>query len=145
MREHTAISHTTHLEQLNQAPHVLTQLIDLLRGTLQCTPAQRQRIEQHLVTCLHCQAFVELSLLMMIKDAQAHGTPTEPARQLLTRWSRITHVTYKEEIPAYVETLMAQGEQKADTRFPWLAEHMHGCWDCQQEVRGLHSWLSQLA
>lgn len=145
MKENTTILLTNSSEKLDQAPHVLAQLIDLLRGTLPFSPAQYQQIEQHLAECIHCQVFVELALLSMLEDAQAHHDPTEPAQQLLKRWSRITHATCKGDIPAYVDTLMEQGEEKACTRFPLLAEHMCTCQDCQAEVRDLCSWLDQLS
>ncbi len=145
MKENTAILLANGSEKLDQAPHVLAQLIELLRGTSPFSPAQHRQIGQHLAECMHCQVFVELSLLTMIEDAQMHGNPIRPTQELLTRWSRITHATYKEDIPAYVETLMEQGDKKAHARFPLLAEHVQTCQDCQEEVRDLRSWLGQLA
>ena len=58
---------------------------------------------------------------------------------------RSTHATFKEEIPAYVEALIEQSEQEVHARFPLLTEHVSVCQDCQEEVRDLRSWLTQLA
>lgn len=145
MQENIAILLANSSEKLNQAPHVLAQLMDLLRGTPLFAPAQSQQIEQHLAGCIHCQVFVELALLSMIEDAQAHNDPTEPAWQVLKHWSRITHATCKDEIPAYVDMLMAQGEEQACTHFPLLAEHIHTCQACREEVHDLYTWLDQLS
>lgn len=138
----TVLANGSGSERLDQAPHVLTQLIDVLRGTLQLSPTQYQQVEQHLTICIHCQVFVELSLLSLIEDTQT--SDNEATRQLFARWLQITHATWQEAIPAYVDALLAQGAAYAQARFPLLATHMRTCQHCQAEVSDIFTWLSQL-
>ena len=144
MNVHTTPALTNKPDELAQAPHVLAQLVDLLNGTLQPTPEREEQIAVHLAECTSCQLFVELSLLAIIKDEQERDKSPEAAQMLLTRWSHITHTTWREEIPLYVEAEREEGEQAANARFPVLAGHLPNCQDCRAEVRDLHSWLDLL-
>ncbi len=145
MKKNAATLHVHRFEELDQAPHVLTQLLDLLKGTLKLSVSQRRQVGQHLANCMPCQVCVAMALLAMIEDAQARGEPVERTRRLLACLLRTTHATFKEEIPAYVDALIEQGEQEARARFPWLAEHVRVCRDCEEEVRDLRLWLTQLS
>lgn len=144
MKEKAATLHIHHFEELDQAPHVLAQLLDLLNGTLHLSITRRRQIGQHLASCLPCQVCAAMALLAVVEDARARGEPVERIQRLLTCLLRITHAAFKEEIPAYVDTLIEQGEREARARFPWLTEHVRICQDCEEEVHDLRSWLAQL-
>lgn len=141
MKTHTITASTDQPEELAQAPHVLAQLVDLLAGTLQPTPEREAQIAEHLAECTSCQVFVELSLLAILKDERERDKPSDEAQTLLARLSRIRHATLKEEILAYVEAQLEQGEQAANARFPMLADHLPTCQECREEVHNLRSWL----
>ena len=145
MKENATTLRVDYPEKLDQAPHVLAQLLNLLGGTGPLAVAQRQQIGQHLAICIPCQVGVEIALLAVIEDAQTREQPVQYAQKLLACLARITHATFKEEIPAYVEALLEQSEQEVHARFPLLTEHVNMCQDCQEEVRDLRSWLTQLA
>jgi hypothetical protein len=144
MKERTVTLPINDPGNLLKAPHVLSQLIDLVNGKIQLPSVQQEQLGQHLAICLHCQVFVEMYLLQMIEYDQARGKAAEPAQMLLHRLMRITHETLKEDLPAYAEALAEQGETAANRRLPLFAEHVRTCQDCQSEVEALRSWLDQL-
>ena len=142
MQERLANACAASSERLEQAPHVLTQLLDLFENTFQPSPEQQQHIIQHLATCMHCQLVIEIVLQGLLEDAREHEEATEQAQSLLAYWLNLTHATLKEQIPAYVDLVLAQGEQSAGADFPLLAEHLQRCQKCRAEVRTLCEWFA---
>ena len=132
---------------LGQAPHVMTQFIDMLANEQPLSLAQQTERWEHLSSCLECQVFLGSYLVKLIEDDKACGIPTEVAEDLLARLSQLiksSHETLKEDVPAYVEALEELREEDAKQRFPQLSEHVQHCSDCQEEIGDLRLWLRHL-
>lgn len=140
MQEHLANARATCPEHLEQAPHVLAQVLDLFGGASLPSPEQRQQLVRHLAVCMHCQIGIELVLQELLERAE--GRAAEQARSLLTFWLDLTHTVLAGQIPSYVDAVLAQGEHKASACFPVLAQHLHSCGNCREEVRVLCEWLA---
>ena len=131
------------VQDLNEAPHVLPQLIDMILGEQQVLPAQQKQLWTHLAECVHCQAFLGSYLLAVIESNKEHDEPEDQARELLNRLTQMIHETLREDIPAYIQRLEEQDEKEANRSFPQFAEHLQVCQDCQEAVRALRLWIRQ--
>lgn len=142
MKESKAI--TGEPEGLCQPPHILPQLIDTVAEKLYFSSAEQTQRWQHLAECVYCQALLGTYLLEVIDREEEQESSRLRARQLLARLTGIMHRTLAADIPAYAETLVAQGDERARRQFPLLIEHMHTCPTCRSEARNLQTWLQYL-
>ncbi|GAC1407489.1 MAG: hypothetical protein NVSMB49_27480 [Ktedonobacteraceae bacterium] len=133
---------TDNLENLNNSPHVLSQLIDILIEEDATLPDQQEQRWSHLATCVPCQAFLGSYLLKVIEYDEAHGNAKGPVQELLIRLIQNMHEILQEDIPAYVEALEEQKEE-VNKQFPQFSDHLQSCRDCQTAVQDLRSWLHQ--
>jgi len=136
MNEQKAIS-----EKLNQPPHILPQLIDIVTGEQQYTSAEQEQRWQHLARCMYCQAFTGIYLLEVIESEVEPGSSKERARKLLIKLTSVMHRVLAVDIPPYVEMFVEQGGERAHQQFPMLGEHLPTCQACQAEVQNLYTWL----
>lgn len=127
-------------EKLNQPPHILPQLIDIVTGKRESSSAEQKQRWQHLARCIFCQTFAGNYLLEVIESEDQNGS-REIACKLLARLTSIMHKTLAEDIPAYAEILVEQGDERAHQRFPLLTEHLQTCRACHSEAQHLRAWL----
>lgn len=128
-------------EKLNRPPHVLPQLIDIVSGKLKPSSTEQEQRWQHLAGCIFCQTLAGNYLLEVIEGEEEQDSSREAARKLLAKLTGIMHKTLAEDIPAYAETFIEQGDERARQQFPLLTEHLQTCQTCQSEVQHLHAWL----
>lgn len=131
--------------ELEKPPHLLSQFIDMLIDQQPLSIEQQEERWEHLEQCIYCQSFLGIYLLKRIEDDTQHGEVEESTKMLLSRLTHIMHETLQDDIPAYVEMFVAQGEIQAYKHFPLLTEHLVTCKDCQNEVQTLQIWLRQSA
>ncbi|GAC1429399.1 MAG: hypothetical protein PVS3B3_28660 [Ktedonobacteraceae bacterium] len=143
MRSTTVPLPTSDLDDLQQPPHVLSQLIDMLFDERQSLLEQQEQRWAHLATCIPCQAFLGSYLLKTIEYDSVHGNPEGPAQGLLARLIQSMHQTLKADLPPYVETLEELGIEDANTRFPQFVEHLQTCRECQVVVQDMQERLQQ--
>lgn len=128
---------------LLKPPHVLSQFIDAITEKQQLSSDQQEQTRNHLARCIHCQSFLGSYLVSMLTDDKTSDTLKGEARELLAQLKSIIHETLAADIPAYVDELVENGQEEADSRFPLFTEHLQSCQDCQQVVQDLQTWLKQ--
>ncbi len=121
---------------LEQHPHILLVLIDLIRGVGHPNPSEQEQILSHLVECVPCQD--DLRTLLAIELER--DRPEEPIRKLISRLSSIIEKTrIRQDIPAYVEAIELWGDEEAKKRYPQLADHLQICKSCQLLITGVQN------
>jgi hypothetical protein len=143
MRRRTVTLPARDLGDLLKPPHVLSQFMDAITKKQQLTSDQQEQARKHLARCIHCQSFLGSYLVSMLKDNKTSETLKKEARELLTQLKSIIHETLAADTPAYVDELVENGQEEADNRFPFFAEHLQSCQDCQGTVQDLQIWLKQ--
>src|ERR1700693_185578 len=104
----------TNPDVLEQYPHVLHRLIDMVIGECQPTLSQHEQLLTHLTECLYCQIALGVLVAAVRDHDRSSGSSDEPAAQLLSQVTDIIHETKaRDDIRAYIEILEAKGEKKA--------------------------------
>ena len=120
---------------LEQPPHVLSVLIDLVRGEVHPNSSEQERIFGHLSECVLCQDALRTLLAIELDRDRQIGITEEPIRKLISRLSSIIEKTQiRQDIPAYIEAIELWGDEEAGKRYPQLAEHLQNCKSCQSLV-----------
>ena len=125
---------------LEQPPHILPVLIDLLRGEGHPNPLEQEQILSHLADCLPCQDALRALLAIELEQDRQIGITEEPVRKLISRLSDIIEETHiRQDIPAYVEAIELWGDEEARKKYPRLAEHLQNCKSCQALITGVQN------
>ncbi len=118
-------------------PHIVDKLFHLAVGEWQPDASQQEQLVVHLTECHYCRT----SLIVLLSAEQEYeglnSYPESPARNLLTQFVTIHHeieVQYYEHMGAYAEGIISEGREKADKRFPVLAEHIRRCSSCKSTL-----------
>src|SRR5260370_29621907 len=120
---------------LEQPPHILLALIDLVRGEGHTNSYEQEQILGHLAECMHCQDALRTLLAIELDQDRQVGITEEPIWQLISRLTSIIEKTQiRQDIPAYVEAIELWGNEEAKKKYPGLAEHLQNCKSCQSTV-----------
>src|SRR5260370_15326115 len=123
---------------LEQPPHILPVLIDLVRDEGHPNSYKQDRILGHLAECVSCQDALRTLLAIELDQDRQVGITKEPIRKLISRLSSIIEKTQiRKDIPAYIEAIELWGDEEARKRYPRLAEHLQNCKSCQSLVTGV--------
>ncbi len=128
-------------------PHIVDKLIDLLIDDWQPTPFEQEQLRVHLSECSDC--CIAFSILLVIGgEYEARKDHSEKFIQDFSTQFRILHEQMEarsfELLGAYAEKIVAEGQDKADKRFPILAEYIKRCPDCQLELEDTIDFLRQI-
>lgn len=121
------------------SPHIVNELFHVVMGEWQLDSTQQEQMVEHLSGCKYCREAL-LVLLSADQDyVMSNNNTGTPAHNLLTQFETIHHeiaVHDYEQMGAYAEEIKAEGRNKADKRFPVLAEHIRKCSSCR-------TWLKE--
>jgi hypothetical protein len=118
-------------------PHIVSELIHLVRGEWQPGLSQQEQLVAHLIECPYCRTALIVLLSAEQEYERLNDYPEVPARNLLMRFVTIHHeieAQEYEQMGAYAEAIVAEGKEKADKRFPVLAEHIRRCPGCKSTL-----------
>ena len=127
-------------------PHVLPALMELLAGDSPPDLSQQEQLLSHLATCHYCRTAVVFLLKVAEGYDLRNNNPQEPVRDLLAQFEKISkeaearearEAQVFERMGAYAEALVAEGQKKAEERFPDVANHIQICHDCQAAVQSI--------
>lgn len=127
-------------------PHIVGELIRLVLGEWQPDPAQQEQLVAHLTGCPYCRTALIVLLSAEQEYEKLNSPPESPARNLLTRFVTIHHeIEAKdyEQMGAYAEAIVAEGREKADKRFPLLAQHIERCPSCKSTLEETLTFLNE--
>src|SRR5260221_14251476 len=101
-------------------PHIVSELIHLVRGEWQPDLSQQEQLVAHLTECPYCRK----ALIVLLSAEQEHegssGYPESPVHNLLMGFVIIHHEIEAqdyEEIGSYAPAIVEQGKEKDDKRF----------------------------
>lgn len=127
-------------DNLEQPPHILLALIDLVRGEGHPNSYEQERILGHLVECLPCQDALRTLLAIELDQDRQIGITEEPIAKLISRLSNIFEkAQIRQDISAYVEAVELWGNEEARKKYPRLADHLQKCKSCQSLVTGVQN------
>ena len=95
------------------SPHIVSELIYLIRGEWQPDPSQQEQLVAHLTECPYCRTALIVLLSAEQEYERSSGYPEAPARNLLMRFVTIHHeieAQEYEQMGAYAESIVAKGE-----------------------------------
>lgn len=125
---------------LEQPPHILPVLIDLVRDEGHPNSYEQDRILRHLAECVSCQDALRTLLAIELDQERQVGITKEPIRKLILKFSSIIEkIQIRKDIPAYIEAIESWGDEEARKRYPRLAEHLQHCKGCQSLVMGVQN------
>ena len=127
-------------------PHIVDKLFHLVAGEWQPDLSQQEQLVVHLTECSHCRTFLIVLLSAEQENERLNNYPEAPARNLLTRFVTIHHEIEAqdyEHMGAYAEAIIAEGREKADKRFPILAEHVRRCASCKSTLEETLAFLNE--
>ena len=121
-------------------------MFHLVRGEWQPDPSQQQQLVAHLTECPYCRTALIVLLSAEQEYERSSSYPEVPARSLLMRFVTIHHEIEAQEyerMGAYAEAIVAEGKEKADKRFPVLAEHIRRCPGCKSTLEETVAFLNE--
>jgi hypothetical protein len=127
-------------------PHIVGELIHLVRGEWQPDLSHQEQLVAHLTECPYCRTALIVLLSAEQEYERSSGHPEVPARNLLMRFVTIHHeieAQEYEQMGAYAEAIVAEGKEKADKRFPILAEHIRRCPGCKSTLEETVAFLNE--
>lgn len=127
-------------------PHIVGELIHLVRGEWQPDPSQQEQLVAHLTGCRYCRTALIVLLSAEQEYERSNSYPEAPVRNLLARFVTIHHeieVLGYEQMGAYAEAIVAEGKEKADKRFPILAKHIRRCPGCKSTLEETVAFLNE--
>ena len=146
MKEKKAIVADKVRPDLLVPPHIVGELIHLVRGEWQPDPSQQERLVAHLAECPYCRTALIVLLSAEQEYERSNSYPEAPARNLLARFVTIhqeIEVLEYEHMGAYAEAIVAEGKEKANKRFPVLAEHIRRCPGCKSTLEETLAFLNK--
>lgn len=127
-------------DNLEQSPHILLALIDMVRSEEHPNSYEQEQILGHLADCMRCQDALRTLLAIELDQDRQVGITEEPIGKLISRLTSIIEKTQiRQDIPAYVEAIELWGNEEAKKRYPRLAEHLQNCKSCQSTVAGIQT------
>ncbi|MFI5422228.1 MAG: hypothetical protein ACHQ1H_14790 [Nitrososphaerales archaeon] len=134
----TVLAHYS--ENIEQPPHILPALFDLLSGEGHPTSFEREQQLGHLAECKDCQDALRTLLAIELDQDRQVGITEKPIWKLISRLtSAIEKEQIRNDIPAYIETIELRGKEEARKRYPRLAEHLQKCKSCRSMVAGIQT------
>ncbi len=127
-------------------PHIVGELIHLVRGEWQPDPSQQERLVAHLAECPYCRTALIVLLSAGQEYERSSGYSEVSARNLLMRFVTIHHEIEAQEyerMGAYAEAIVAEGRAEANKRFPVLAEHIRRCPGCKSTLEETVAFLNE--
>lgn len=127
-------------------PHIVGKLIHLVVGEWQPDPSEQEQLVGHLTQCPYCRTVLIVLLSAEQKYERLNNYPETLAHNLLTQFVTIHHEieAYEyERIGAYAETIVAEGREEADKRFPILAGHIRKCPSCKSTLEETVAFLKE--
>jgi len=127
-------------------PHIVGNLIHLVLGEWQPDPSQQEQLIAHLTECPYCRTALIVLLSAEQEYERLNHYSEAPARSLLTRFVTLHHEIEAqdyEQMGAYAEAIVAEGREKADKRFPVLAEHIERCPGCKSTLEETLAFLNE--
>ena len=127
-------------------PHIVSELFHLVRGKWQPDLSQQEQLVAHLTECPYCRTALIVLLSAEQEYERSNGYPEVPVRNLLMRFVTIHHeieVLEYERMGAYAEAIVAEGKERADKRFPILAEHIRRCPSCKSTLEETLAFLKE--
>ncbi len=127
-------------------PHIVSELIHLVRGEWQPDLSQQEQLVAHLTECPYCRTALIVLLSAEQEYERSSGYPESPVRNLLMRFVMIHHeieAQEYEQMGAYAEAIVAEGRAEADKRFPVLAEHIRRCPGCKSTLEETVAFLNE--
>ena len=121
--------------ELFTPPHILPVLIELLTAERQLPPQQVQLFD-HLITCHYCRTAVIVLLSIVERHDHQNNMQEDTAHELLERFAHISRkieaieAFEDERLGMFAEAIVAEGQDKAASRFPGMAAHVKICPDC---------------
>jgi uncharacterized protein with PIN domain len=128
------------------SPHIVGELIRLVVGEWQPDPSQQEQLIAHLTECPYCRTALIVLLSAEQEYEKLNSSPESSARNLLARFVTIHHeieAQEYEQMGAYAEAIVAEGREKADKRFPILAEHVRRCPGCKSTLEETLAFLNE--
>ncbi len=127
-------------DNLEQPPHILIALFDLLRGEAHPTLYEREQQVEHLARCIPCQDALRTLLAVELDQDRQIGITEEPIWKLISRLTSVIEKTQiQNDIPAYIEAIELWGNVEAKKRYPRLVEHLQNCKSCQSLIEGIQT------
>ena len=127
-------------------PHIVGELIHLVRGEWQPDSSQQEQLVAHLAECRYCRTALIVLLSAEQEHEKSNSYPEASVRNLLAQFVTIHHeieVVEYEQIGAYAETIVAEGKKKAEKRFPILAAHIRRCPGCKSTLEETVAFLKE--
>ena len=127
-------------------PHIVGELIHLVRGEWQPDPSEQEHLAVHLTECPYCRTALIVLLSAEEEYERLSGYPESPVHNLLMRFVTIHHeieAQEYEQMGAYAEAIVAEGRDEADKRFPVLAEHIRRCPGCKSTLEETVAFLNE--
>jgi hypothetical protein len=121
-------------------PHILPTVMELLAGERQQAFTQQEQLIAHLAVCHYCRTAVVVLLGLAQEYDRRNNNSEEVVHNLLMHFANISreieaHEAYEyERLGAYAEAIVAEGQDKADLRFPDVAVHLNICSDCRSAI-----------
>ena len=128
-------------------PHIVDKLIHLVVGEWRPDPSQQEQLIAHITECRYCRTALIVLLSAEEEYERLNSFPEAAARNLLTQFVTIHHEIEAQEyerMGAYAETIVAEGREEADKRFPILAEHIRRCPSCKSTLEETLAFLKEL-
>ena len=128
------------------SPHIVSELIHLVLDNWQPDLAQQEQLIAHLTECLYCRTALIVLLSAEQEYEKLNDYPEVSARNLLARFVTIHHeieVQEYELMGAYAEAIVAEGREKADKRFPILAQNIERCPGCKSTLEETLAFLNE--
>ncbi|HLZ62872.1 MAG TPA: hypothetical protein VKR06_38480 [Ktedonosporobacter sp.] len=113
-------------------PHMVGELIRLVTGEWRPDDAQQEQLIAHLIECQDCRIML-ISLLSAEQEQlvdPSEGSLQDILAQFVAIHHKIAGLGY-EQMGAYAEAIVDQGQDEADKRFPLLVEHLRTCPTCK--------------
>jgi hypothetical protein len=127
-------------------PHMGMQLLELFAGTWRPASTELETLAAHLMTCSACRLFLLTEIAMEQGDRNAKRSHIAITQDLLTRFLTIHYRAEApdyEDLGAYAETVLAQGEGEANTQFPLLGMHLSLCKTCKSTIDATIAFLNE--
>lgn len=131
---------------LLQPPHITHELFHLIMGELQADLTQQDRLTRHFVECYYCRTTFIILLTALQTTVASDSTSRTPVQELLLKFVSLDQTLAASghaHIGAYAEAIASDGQEKADTRFPALAEHIKTCPACQSALEDTLDFLNE--
>ena len=127
-------------------PHVVDKLFQLVAGEWQPDPTEQEQLAAHFMECPYCRTALIVLLSAEQEYEKMNDYPEVSARNLLARFVTIHREIEAQEyerMGAYAEAIVAKGREKAEKRFPILAEHIRRCSSCKSTLEETLAFLNE--